>query len=113
MQKKKPENIALPEHYSKLKQNEQIHKMATRKGITLEAAKSIIMERAELKNGIRKKTSSNNKIKVPPEKSNEKNNPTVILKNSKKTIKKKKYKKIDMLDCWWSRLSGCFEAGKK
>ena len=113
MPKNKPANIGLPEHYSKLKQDEQIHKMAERKGITLEAAKSIIMERAELKKGIKKKAMSNKKIKTISETSSEKINSATISKTSKKPVKKKKHKKIDMLDCWWSRLSGSFEAGKK
>lgn len=111
MPKKNRRNTGLPEHYVKLKLREQARKMAEREGISLEQAEAIIIERKKTKNRTKIKMVAGNKIK-PLAGGSGKGHPDVAVKKNKKAVKKKKSKKIDMLDCWWSRLSGSFEGGK-
>ena len=111
MPKKNRRNAGLPDHYVRLKLREQIRNMAEREGIGLEQAEAIIMERKKSNQRTKIKGTDGNKSKQLAGGS-DKSHSRLAIKKNKKVVKKKKAKKIDMLDCWWSRLSGSFEGGK-
>lgn len=112
MSKNKREYSGLPSSYVRLKKEEQAKKMSERMGISLEVAREKIEGFPAIKKGPQKKIMSNKRVMALADISSTKINKSPPVTTKKKSSKKLKYKKIDILDCWWSRFPGSFGHGK-